>query len=92
MECYITFIRNVMSGEEMVSTRFAPANAHEEVLRQEMRAYPAPKYRVHTTYTEEELSDTLESVRRLSGATPATKLLKSSVASKGVGFKTGLSF
>lgn len=92
MERYITFIRNVMTGEEMVSTRTAPSASHEHVMKQEMRKYPAPKYRVHTTYTEGELSDTLESVRRMAGSTWMPAQSQPTVEGSDVGFKTGVSY
>ena len=67
MQRYITFIRNNHTGEEFVASAKAWPGAHENVLRQQHRKYPEPLYTVHTAYTEKELEDILETIRRWTG-------------------------
>lgn len=67
MERYITFIKNNENGEEFISMRKAMAGAHDNVVKQEAIKYQAPKYTVHTTYTDVELRDILETLDRWTG-------------------------
>ena len=69
MERFITFIRNNKTGEEFISMRKALTGAHENVLRQEAMKYPAPRYTIHTAYTDVELRDILETLDRWTGST-----------------------
>lgn len=92
MERYITFIRNTLTGEEFVSTRRAGSGAHQMVLAQEADKYPSPKFRVHTTYTEKELSDVLTNVQRMAGSSYLVMADKVNVEGPEAGFKTGVNF
>ncbi len=67
MERYIVFIRKMDTGEEFVSAHMAESNNHEIVLSAIRQKYPSPNYMVHTTYTEDELGDILESMNRWCG-------------------------
>lgn len=67
MQRYITFIRNNNTGEEFISTAKAYSGAHMAVLKQQEHKYPKPNYTVHTAYTEKELEDILETIRRWTG-------------------------
>ncbi len=67
MERYITFIKNNETGEEFISMRRAMAGAHDNVVKQEALKYPLPRFTVHTTYTDIELRDILETLDRWTG-------------------------
>lgn len=67
MERFITFIKNNKTGEEFISMRKALGGAHDNVVKQEMLKYPTPAYTVHTTYTDKELRDILETLDRWTG-------------------------
>lgn len=67
MQRYITFIRNNKTREEFISTAKAPMGAHLTVLKKQEKKYPHPLYTVHTAYTEQELEDILETIRRWTG-------------------------
>lgn len=67
MERFITFIKNNETGEEFISMRKALTGAHDNVLRQEQLKYPTPQHTVHTTYTDLELRDILETLDRWTG-------------------------
>tara|TARA_R110000868_G_scaffold218576_1_gene469045 strand:- start:198756 stop:199034 length:279 start_codon:yes stop_codon:yes gene_type:complete len=67
MERFITFVKNNETGEEFISMRKAMPGAHENVIKQEQLKYPAPKHTVHTTYTDFELKDILETLDRWTG-------------------------
>jgi len=88
MERYVTFIRNITTREEFVSTRMAESGEHNAVLHEELRKYPSPTYKIHTTYTETELADVLETVRRWSGSAHIDSIKAEQRApAAGVGFK-----
>lgn len=67
MERYVVFIRKMDTGEEFISAHMAEAGAHEIVMATIKQKYAAPAYMVHTTYTETELQDILESMNRWCG-------------------------
>jgi hypothetical protein len=67
MERFITFIKNNETGEEFISMRKGMAGAHDNVMKQEAVKYALPKYHVHTTYTDIELRDILETLDRWTG-------------------------
>lgn len=67
MERFITFIKNNKTGEEFISMRKALSGAHENVVLQEQVKYPSPKFTIHTTYTDIELRDILETLDRWTG-------------------------
>lgn len=67
MERFITFIKNNETGEEFISMRKAMAGAHDNVMKQESLKYPLPRFTVHTTYTDIELRDILETLDRWTG-------------------------
>ncbi|MFT7144533.1 MAG: hypothetical protein ACI9TY_000384 [Alphaproteobacteria bacterium] len=67
MERYITFIKNNKTGEEFISMRKALSGAHDNVLLQEGIKYALPAYTIHTTYTDVELRDILETLDRWTG-------------------------
>lgn len=74
MERYIIFVLNVRTGEEFVGTYRALPSQHKQVMDFARRKYPSPDYRVHTTYTEQELQNVLSSVERWCGK-PSDKVL-----------------
>lgn len=67
MQRYITFVRNNKTREEFIITARAYAGAHAHVMRHQMQKYPQPYYTVHTTYTEIELKNILETLNRWAG-------------------------
>lgn len=68
MERYVVFIKDMEKNKEFVSAKMAPQGYHEVVLSEMRAKYPAPKYMIHTTYTENELSDVLDSLNRWCGS------------------------
>ncbi len=66
-ERYIIFIQNTKTGEELVATRMYPSGLHAQVLDEIAVQYPEPLYKIHTTYTEDELQSILDSMRRWCG-------------------------
>lgn len=67
MERYVIFIKKVASGEEFVSSRRAAAGQHNKVLAEAEEKYPYPNYVVHTVYTERELQNVLDGIKRWCG-------------------------
>ena len=66
MEIYVTFVKNNKTGEEFITTRKSFPGDHERVLNAEKKKY-AGNHTIHTTYTQKELSDILESIKRWGG-------------------------
>lgn len=67
MERYIVFVRKVKTGEEFVSARMGQANEHNFIMGEVRQKYAAPQYEILTAYTEKELADIVENVRRWGG-------------------------
>ena len=63
---YITFIRDNEKNTEFVSCK--QGTNHHDILIYEEKRYPEPRYTVHTCYSEQELENILENLRRWSAA------------------------
>jgi|GEM_PF-2124441 len=64
---YLVFLQNTQTGEEFTAPTNAPAGAYEIAMGQLRQQYPAPKFKVHTAYTQNELEVALNSLNRWPG-------------------------
>ena len=88
MERYITFVRNMKTSEEFISSRRDASGKHKDVIIAEMKKYPSPEYRIHTCYTEKELHNILETLNRWTGPVDSTS---SSVPADDISFRETMS-
>lgn len=64
---YLVFLQNTQTGEEFTAPTNAPAGAYEIAMGQLRQQYPAPKFKVHTAYTQDELETALNGLSRWPG-------------------------
>lgn len=64
---YLVFLQNTQTGEEFTAPTNAPTGAYEIAMGQLRQQYPAPKFKVHTAYTQAELETALNGLSRWPG-------------------------
>ncbi len=64
---YLVFLQNTQTGEEFTAPTNAPTGAHEIAMGQLRQQYPAPKFKVHTAYMQDELEVALNGLNRWPG-------------------------
>jgi hypothetical protein len=63
---FIVFLQNTVTGEEFISAQ--QANTHQQAMQAASNRYPAPRYKVHTAYSQQELATILENLNRWAGS------------------------
>jgi len=81
---FIVFLQNTTSGEEFVSAQ--QALTHQQAISAAQRRYPAPRYKIHTAYAQQELAVILENLNRWAGSEAPTSEPIASVAGQKYGY------